>query len=159
MSLTTFALVSMIAGVAGTIGLTIYAQIITKSGLVNVDMIRAVGGFYSRSYDRAKGIGLLVHFIAGILFSGLYIFFMLNVLQLNALTPTIITGIVMGFIHGFIFSFGMAILSGNHPLEKFRNVDFRTAMAHAIGHVVYGLLVGGVIGLLLSRGYFAAMNS
>lgn len=58
MSLTTFALVSMIAGVAGTIGLTIYAQIITKSGLVNADMVRAVGGFYSRSYDRAKGIGL-----------------------------------------------------------------------------------------------------
>ena len=153
MELTTFAIVAMIAGVIGTIGLTVYSQIITKSGLVNADMIRAVGGFYSRSYDRAKGIGLLVHFIAGILFSGIYIFFMLNVLKLDAIGATIFSGIIMGFIHGFIFSFGMAIISGKHPLEKFREVDFRTAVVHAFGHVVYGLLVGGVIGLLLSRGF------
>jgi hypothetical protein len=36
----------------------------------------------------------------------------------------------------------MVIMSEHHPVEKFRQTDFQVALAHILGHVIYGGLIG-----------------
>jgi hypothetical protein len=35
----------------------------------------------------------------------------------------------------------------HHPLPEFREAGFTVAVAHVVGHVVYGALVGLVLGM------------
>lgn len=152
MNLFDFLTAALISGILATIGLSLYSFLITRSGMANADMIRAVGGFYSRSYEKSYGVGQIVHFIAGIIFSGIYLLIFINFFNNDTGLSFLALGSIAGFIHGFIFSFGMAFLSGQHPLEQFRNADFKSATAHTVGHVIYGLLIGAAITFLNAQG-------
>jgi hypothetical protein len=58
-------------------------------------------------------------------------------------------GTLIGFIHSAVVSFiPVAVVAENHPLPEFREAGFNVAIAHWAGHIVCGLLVGSVIGLI-----------
>ncbi|MEL6821165.1 MAG: DUF6789 family protein [Calditrichota bacterium] len=149
MALAEFTSLTLTGGVIATICMTIYTTIIHRLGLANTDMVRAVGGFYSRSYENALGIGLIVHFIAGILFSAVYVIVLNNVLSLQGFGTFVIASTIIGFIHGFVFSFGMIILSEHHPLERFRDLNSSVIFFHLVGHVIYGAVIGMTLGFLI----------
>lgn len=146
MNLAEYATISLIAGVVATAGITIYSSFITKLGWANTDMVRAIGGLYSRSHDSAKSVGMVVHFVAGLIFAALYVFIMHQLLSVDSVFLGVVIGTVIGFVHGFAFSFVMVIIAEHHPLEEFRNTDHRIVAFHLLGHVVYGMLIGAVVG-------------
>jgi uncharacterized membrane protein YagU involved in acid resistance len=146
-----FFLIPIIAGSIATAGITAFMWLVNKSGLANADMVRAVGSLFTRSREDALKIGLIIHFLAGIIISTFYLL-VLTMLPLTTPLETVAVGGIIGFIHGFAFSFFLVILAENHPLPEYQQADFQVAVAHILGHVVYGLLIGATLVVLANSG-------
>lgn len=142
----------IVAGFIATLGITSVLWGITKSGWTNADMIRAVGSFFTKSYENAFRVGLLIHFFNGIVFAALYLH-VLSILSLTNIGAEIMMGGVIGFGQGFLVSWGIVRFADKHPVEQFQEADFQVALAHLIGHVVYGLLIGTLFGLMRMSGF------
>lgn len=142
-----FLLFSVIAGVVGTGGMTFTMYLINKMGITNARMVIAIGSIITKTRENAIRVGLVMHFTAGTIFAILYTIFF-SVYGINNLWQFIAVGFGFGFIHGFVMSFILVIaVAEHHPLEEFRDAGFAVAVAHVVGHMVYGTLVGLVIGL------------
>jgi len=146
-------ILTVLAGIVGTSGMSLAMWIITKSGLANASMIRAIGSMFTQSYDSSFGPGLIVHFISGILFAFLYVI-LISLFAPTSLAAAIGAGAMIGVFHGVAFGFLLVVtVAEHHPLEQFRNAGFEVAIAHFAGHVIYGILVGLVVGLTGARIY------
>jgi hypothetical protein len=141
-----FILVAALAGLVGTWGMTAVLYLIDRSGRVNADMVRALGSAVTRSLETALFPGLLIHFLAGIPFAMLYIG-IFTLFGVSGLQSLIAVGGLLGFGHGFAFSFILVILAEHHPVARFQEAGYPVAVAHFVGHIVFGLLVGLVTGL------------
>jgi len=115
------------AGIIATAGMTIFLWIFDKTGKTNANMVRAVGSAITRSIETSLWPGLIIQFASGIVFAFIYIT-ALKMLQLQAISSLVIAGGVIGFGHGFAFSFVMVILAEHHPVEKFQNAGFQVAI-------------------------------
>lgn len=57
-------------------------------------------------------------------------------------------GAMIGLFHRVAFAFLLVIMvAEHHPLEQYQDAGFEVAIAHLVGHVVYGILVGLVVGV------------
>lgn len=140
-------LVIILSGILGTSGMSLVMWLITRSGLANADMIRAVGSIYSRSYENALLPGIIMHVTAGIIFAFLYVIF-LSLFSLNSVGAYIGMGAMTGVFHGLVVSFLIVVLvAEHHPIEQFQKAGAEVAVAHLFGHIIYGLIVGAVIGI------------
>ena len=136
------------AGIIGTAGMEIFLQKITRSGLANADMSRAIGSIFTKSIKSSYGIGIIIQIFSGITFAFFYtlviVYFNIHGYLGNALA-----GLLIGFIHGAVVGFVLvSAVAEHHPLPEFREAGFNVAVAHWAGHLVYGFIVGSVIGLL-----------
>ncbi len=140
--------VALWAGIVGTIGMEIILQGITKSGIANADMTRAVGSIFTKSLTNSYRIGLVLQTFSGIIFAFIYtLAFVL--FDVKGFLSCVGAGVLLGFIHGAVVGFILvAAVAENHPLPEFRQAGFSVAVAHWVGHLVYGLLVGVMIGLI-----------
>ena len=136
----------VLAGIIATAGMTAFLWLIDKTGKVNANMVRALGSALTRSVETSLVPGLIIHFVSGIFFAFIYIY-ALNMIQLGSLFSLALAGGIIGFAHGFAFSFIMVILAEHHPVERFQNAGFQVAIVHFIAHIIYGILVGLVKGL------------
>jgi hypothetical protein len=142
-----FLLFSAVAGVIGTGGMTFTMYLINKMGFTNARMVIAIGSILTKTRENAIRVGLIMHFTAGVIFAILYTLFF-SLYGISGLLQFVGVGFGFGFIHGFVMSFILVIaVAEHHPLEEFRNAGFPVAIAHVVGHLVYGTLVGLVIGL------------
>ena len=136
----------LLAGLLGTMSMSGIMWAISYIGDVNADMVRAIGSFYTKDMKTALVPGLITHLIIGILFAFPYAFIIS--LAPKVLIASIVTGGVLGFVHGYLVSFGIvALVSDRHPLPEFREAGFAIAAAHVLGHVFYGVTVGWTVGL------------
>jgi len=136
------------AGIIATAGMTLLLWLIDKTGKVNANMVRALGSAITRSLETSLWPGIIIQLVSGVVFAYLYIL-ALNVLQLREVASLIIAGGVIGFAHGFAFSFIMVILAEHHPVERFQSASFQVAIVHFFAHIIYGVIVGLVFGLSL----------
>jgi len=140
-------LVIILSGILGTSGMSFVMWFITRSGLANADMIRAIGSIYTRSYGNAFIPGIVIHFTAGIVIAFFYAAF-LSLFSLSSVGSYIGIGAMVGVFHGLVVSFLLVVLvAEHHPLEQFRKGGSEVAVAHLVGHIIYGLIVGAVIGI------------
>ncbi len=120
---------------------------ISYAGIAHAPMIRAIGSLFTRSYEDSFGLGLTVHFIVGIILAFIYIA-LISLLEPATLAGAIAYGGMIGLAHGVAFGFLLVVaVAEHHPLERFRKAGLEVATAHLIGHVIYGVLVGAVVGL------------
>jgi len=139
---------SIISGIIGTSVMEMLFRMCIKSGVGNVDMVRAIGSLITKSMDSAYKVGVIVHYISGIFFAFVYaiIFILFDVTVVLKYAGA---GIIIGFIHGTIVSFLLIIaVAEHHPLKEFQTVGFSVALAHWAGHLLFGLSVGLVFGLM-----------
>mgnify|MGYP000388472499 CR=1 FL=1 len=140
-------LVIILSGILGTSGMSLVMWLITRSGLANADMIGAVGSIYTRSSENALLPGIIMHFTAGIIFAFLYVVF-LSLFSLGSVGAYIGMGAMTGVFHGLVVSFLIVVLvAEHHPIEQFQKAGAEVAVAHLFGHIIYGLIVGAVIGI------------
>ena len=141
-----FIFIAVLAVLVGTAGMTWVLHFITKAGWTNADMVRALGSAVTGSYEKSKTKGYIVHFLIGIPIALIYTV-LLSLAPITGIIGTILIGGLIGFVHGFTFSFILLALAEYHPVEQFREADFQVGIAHIAGHFFYGLLVGAVIGI------------
>lgn len=142
---------TIIAGLVGTAGMSIVLWAITRSGIANAAMIRAIGSMFTGSYENSFGPGLIAHFIVGIFVAFVYAL-LISLFSPLSLAAAIGAGALIGVFHGVAFGFILIIaVAEHHPLEQFREAGLQVAVAHFVGHVVYGILVGAVIGITGAR--------
>jgi hypothetical protein len=145
----------LLAGVAGTLAMTIFMYVCHWTKFANGDMVRAIGSVVTKKYEGSFGPGIAIHILNGIVFAFVYYYAWKELGILNAVDVTDAKvmpqiGMMTGFIHGFIVSFSLVIaVAEHHPLEQFRRTGFAVALVHILGHVVYGLIVALVVSRLL----------
>ena len=142
----------IVAGFIATLGITGVLWGINRTGWTNADMVRAVGSFFTKSYENALGAGLVIHFINGIVFAALYLH-ILSLMGLEDLGAEILMGGAIGLGQGFLVGWAIVRFAEWHPIEQFQKADYQVAIAHIVGHVVYGLLIGVVFGLMRIAGF------
>lgn len=140
--------ISVVAGLIATTGMELLFRKITKSGLANADMVRAIGSVFTKSMETAYRVGIIIHFISGIIFAFIYTL-VISFLNIHGFISCVGSGLLMGFIHGAVVGFVLVVLvSEHHPLAEFRNAGFLVAVAHWGGHLLYGVIIGAVVGIM-----------
>ena len=148
MSILVSILKTIVAGVAGTMLMTLVLTFIGRSGWANADMIRALGSLVTKSYARSLKPGIIIHLIAGSVFAFPYVI-ILRGTNINSELAMPGLGLLLGLFHGVVMSFAMlALVAENHPVERFQDPGFEVAAAHVVAHLAYGLGVGGMVTLL-----------
>lgn len=140
-------LLTILAGILGTAGMTFFMWLIHRSGLANADMMRAIGSLYTRSYEKSLLPGFIIHFGIGSILAFLYTAF-LSIFYLKSVIAITGLGGMLGLFHGLVVSLALvALVAEHHPLEHFQKAGSEVVVAHMVGHVIYGLIVGAVIGV------------
>lgn len=141
-----FLIVTCAAGLFGAACMAGLMKLLSRKGLVNTDMIVAVGSIFTKSLDSAGLVGGLLHAISGVIFAMVYALVM-SLFGVHGLLTTIAVSGGMGAVHGFIMCFIMvASVAEHHPIPQFREAGMGVAVAHLLGHVMYGLGVGLILG-------------
>ena len=140
----------IICGIVGTSAMSFAMWFITKEGLANADMIRAIGSILSDD-ESSFSTGLILHYITGIILAFVYLL-IISLFQPQSLWAYTGVGAMIGLFHGVAFAFLLVVVvAEHHPKESFRNAGLEVALAHLGGHVIYGLFVGLVAGVFAVR--------
>jgi uncharacterized membrane protein len=145
-----FALLAVIAGITGTVFMSLVMWFIHERKWANADMIRAIGSMVTRRYENALLPGLLLHVIAGCVFAVPYLLIMRAIGVTNWWVIAQI-GLAIGTFHGAAMVFILMAMAEKHPLEQFRTAGPAVGWAHVVGHMAYGLGVGLAVGLIGPR--------
>ena len=145
-------LMPIFAGFIATVGITLVLWAISKTGWTNADMVRAIGSFFTKSYERSLAVGLVIHFVNGMIIAAVYLH-VLSILRLSNLSAEVAFGGLIGFGHGLIISWLIVRFADMHPVAQFRSADYQVAIAHTIGHVAYGMLMGAAFGTMRLLGF------
>ena len=145
-------LMPIVAGFIATGGMTAFLWAINRTGWTNADMVRAVGSLVTKSYEKALVAGLIVHFVNGVIIAAVYLH-TLSLFHLSSLVAETLMGGVLGFFQGFVVGWAIIRFAHRHPVEQFQAADYQVAIAHIIGHIVYGLLIGAIFGLMRLLGF------
>jgi len=136
----------IICGIAGTSAMSFVMWFITKEGIANADMIRAIGSMFTDE-ESSFSTGLIVHYVAGIVLAFIYLL-LISLFQPQSLWAYTGIGGMIGLFHGVAFAFILVVVvAEHHPKESFRNTGLEVALAHLGGHIIYGLIVGLVAGV------------
>ncbi|MCB1052789.1 MAG: hypothetical protein KDC71_19460 [Acidobacteria bacterium] len=138
----------LIAGILGSVTMTV---VMRRSGvfrLPETQMIRAIGSFYTKNMDNALVPGFIAHIAAGIGFAYLYWFLIQTAPdQVNSRIVIMVVCMLIGLVHGIIVTLFLVIsVAQYHPLKEFRELQPGDMAAHIIAHFVYGVVVGLVLG-------------
>ena len=137
---------TLIAGLFGTLLMSIAMYFIHRREWANADMIRALGSAATRSYKGSYFPGLGIHFSMGVLFAFPYAA-VIGAAHGYSAAVSLGIGALIGFVHGFVMGFLLLALTDKHPVERFRGAGFEVAAAHLFGHVVYGIGVAVIVRL------------
>jgi hypothetical protein len=133
-------------GLAGTAGMTLLLEAIHRARWVNADMVTAVGSIFTREESSGRCLGWWVHFGAGVLLAVPYILAMAY-FQVRRPLDCAGLGALAGAFHGIIVGLMLVVLvAEHHPVPRFRQAGFAVAGVHFFAHLVYGTLVGAVVG-------------
>lgn len=151
----TFVLTAL-AGVAATIVMSSVMFFIHSREFANADMIRALGSLVTKSEEDALLVGGGIHLVSGVIFAFFYIG-VWSLFPLEGVRVFFLFGAVSGAFHGLVVSFLLiSVVSGRHPLERFRQAGFGVAVAHLLGHIAYGATLGAISGQYHIRFDFVA---
>ena len=154
LSSVSFLLTSVTAGALGGTAMVASMWLMARAGLFagawepppRRSMIVAVGGLITKSRQSAFRVGMLVHSIFAITFAAGYLI-VLRWLGATAMPKALFLGTGLGFLHGLIVSLALVWVAESHPFEEYNETSLAVGVAHLAGHVVYGAVVGLVIGL------------
>jgi hypothetical protein len=142
-----YLLTSLLAGALGGSAMLFAMWLMTRNGLAKGNMIVALGGMVTKSRDSAFRVGLILHTLSAIGFAMVYAMLMLW-LGATGMPNALKVGLGVGFLHGLIVSLSLVwVVAEGHPFEEYNEAGLAVGLSHLIGHVVYGGVVGLVVGI------------
>ncbi|WOO39286.1 hypothetical protein [Rubellicoccus peritrichatus] len=140
--------VSAIGGIVGALVMNFFMYFISAQSEARVNMVEALGSLITKKTEGAIKMGAICHLISGVVFGIIYGLIMSSANAL-ALPFSMFLGFGLGLFHGIVVAYClMFIVSEKHPIEKYRKATFQTGAIHLLGHILFGGVVGLVIGAL-----------
>ncbi|MGB0344183.1 MAG: hypothetical protein ACPGGJ_02220 [Coraliomargarita sp.] len=141
-------LIGAVSGLAGAAAMYAFMRGVGTAFSRRVDMILALGSFFTGGIEGAARLGAFLHAGAGLFFGAIYLLAM-DRIGAAALPHSLFLGIGIGFFHGLLMSYLlMFYASARHPLEDYRDATLEEGFLHLAGHVLYGAVTGLAGGLL-----------
>ena len=138
---------AVVAGVFGGGAMIGAMWLMTEKGIARGNMIVALGGLVTKSRNNAFRVGLILHIISAIGFAMVYSMLMMWI-GATALPQALYVGIGVGILHGLLVSLMLVwVVADEHPFEEYTDAGLAVGLTHLLGHVVYGAVVGLVIGI------------
>lgn len=140
------------SGLVGAFAMTEFMLIVSSSYSKRVDMVKALGSFFTSTSTGAEKLGRKIHALSGLFFG---IFYFLGMYLIGALNfpYAIFLGIGFGFFHGLIMSYVlMFYASEKHPIKEYRDATLEEGLLHLVGHIIFGVVVG-VMAAFFSLGF------
>lgn len=143
-----FILISLFSGILAALAMSISMRLISRlGGGDEVDMVMAIGSFFTGRKENATRFGILIHVGSGIFF-GLVYGLIFSAISMTTLPEVFLVGIGLGFLHGLGMAYVLMIsMAEKHPLQEFRSVSLLIGVIHLAGHIVFGATVGLLAGL------------
>jgi hypothetical protein len=148
-------------GFASTVVLTSILAGSQGIGMTRMNVPYLLGTIFTPNRDRAKFIGIFLHFLNGWIFSLIYV----ATFQVIGKSTWWFGGLI-GLVHaGFVLAVGLPVLSALHPrianeqygptvVRQLESPGFlglhygiRTPISVAIAHVIFGAILGGFYSL------------
>lgn len=136
----------VIAGLAGTVVITIIMSLAPQMGMPTMDMPAMLGSMLSA--PGSWSLGLIMHLMMGVIFTFLY-----GLLWANGIgTPTFLSAVLFGIIHWLVVGLVMGtmplvhagIKSGDVPepgVYMLKNGGVMGFMGGMVGHIIFALVV------------------
>ncbi len=138
---------ALVAGIVGGIAMELAMWAISRAGLAKGDMVLALGSLLTKTRENAYRVGLIIHATSSVGFALVYTLLMVT-LGYTHLPLSLMLGLGVGALHGLIVSLMLVwVVSDRHPLEEFKEADLLVGLTHFAGHVVYGAVIGLIVGL------------
>ncbi len=131
---------SFISGVVATIVMTIFMMLSPLMGMPEMD----IAGKLSKMLGFSLAVGWIMHFMIGIIFAFLYVFFFLPVLHKT--NSVMIKGLLFGiatFIVAQIMMQIMGTVFGEPPVPKGSMVLM--IVGSVVGHLIFGIVVAFMV--------------
>jgi hypothetical protein len=153
---------ALAGGFVGTLVLTTVLRAGSEGGLTRMDLPFLLGTAFTGDRVRAKALGYLLHFVAGLIFALIYfaIFTAINEsgwwlgaifgLAHGLFAGTALVNLLLPLVHprmGTDLSAAPAVAQLERPGFMMVNYGLRTPLVSLPAHIVYGALVGGFTSL------------
>lgn len=136
----------VIAGLVGTIVITIMMALGPKMGMPKMDMPGMLGSMFGAPGNRT--MGMIMHLINGVIFTFIYALFWTNGIG----APQALSGVLFGVVHWLVVGLVMGIMpmvhagiqSGDIPepgVYMLKNGGGMGFMGGLVGHIVFAVVV------------------
>lgn len=131
---------AIVAGLAGTAVMTALMYMAPMMGMPKMDIIGMLGTMVAPNRDTAALLGVVIHFMMGVLFAIVYALLW----RAGLGDPTWIWGLIFGAVHGVIAMIGMPVMVRMHPRAPEMESGLLMVAGLLMGHMVFGL-VGALV--------------
>ncbi|MDF1501268.1 MAG: hypothetical protein P1P76_12445 [Anaerolineales bacterium] len=128
---------SIIAGLVGTLLMTLLMYMAPSMGMPKMDIIGMLGTMFTSGERAARALGTVMHFMMGAVF-GIAYAFLWNV---GVGSPTWVWGLIFGAGHTVVALLTMPLMMGMHPRPPEMESGPRMMLGSLMGHLVFGLVV------------------
>ena len=135
---------AIIAGIVGTLAMTIIMVLAPMMGMPKMDIIGMLGSMFTANPNTARVIGVIEHFMMGIIFALIYAFLW----SVGVGSPTWAWGLIFGLIHGILVAVMMPIMNRMHPRPQEMSAGAMMVVGLLMGHAVFGLGVALTYGAI-----------
>jgi len=127
----------IIAGLAGTVAMTILMYLAPLMGMPKVDIIAMLGTMFTNSKTISTIIGVMAHLMMGVVFAFIYALLW----SFGIGSPTWLWGLIFGAVHGFMVNLIMPMLNRMHPRPIEMEGGPKLVMGMLMVHMLFGLVV------------------
>jgi hypothetical protein len=153
---------ALTGGFAGTLVLTTALRAASELNLTRTDLPFLLGTAFSTDRSRAKALGYVLHFVAGVVFALVYYAMFLAIgrsgwwlgaifgLAHGLFSGSALVNILLPLVHprmGTPYTAATSVALLEPPGFMMRNYGARTPLVSLAAHVAYGTVVGGFIAL------------
>lgn len=134
---------ALLGGLVGTLAMTVFWYAARAMGWMSLDWGELLGTYFYPPGRRAMAVGLIWHFMTGLLFGVVYAFALATV----GIPVTVLTGLVLGIIHSFVALGMLYFLPRIHPalapVPATEIWNERDLALFALGFPIFGAVFGG----------------
>jgi uncharacterized membrane protein YagU involved in acid resistance len=128
---------SIIAGLVATAVMTLLMYTAPRMGMPKMDIIGMLGSMFSDNKSTATVIGLVVHFVMGVIFAIVYAYLW----SVGVGSASLLWGLIFGLAHGVIAIVTMPMMMRVHPRPPAMKGGPKTMVGQLMGHAAFGLVV------------------
>lgn len=148
MDLITALTLGAICGLIGAFAMNFFMRKVSATFSQRVDMIVALGSYFTGKVENAASLGTLLHGLSGVIFGAIY-FAIMQAMSALVFPYALFLGLGFGFFHGLIMSYLlMFYASEKHPIEAYRKATLEEGLLHLVGHIIFGGVAGLIGGLV-----------